>query len=281
MTVLDHTSTAADDPFAHPPDAPVPTRRRLLSYVGRWGRARRWLPDDALRILDVGCSFAYGSAAIQTHGPAGRVVVGVERDPEHLARARASFPWIRVITGDATRLPVPDAVADAVTMLDVVEHVDRPELAIAEAGRVLRPGGTLVVSVPHRGLLHRLDALNVYEALRRRRPRWPALEPATESGGHEHRHFTVAELEQLLAPGFSVDRVARTGLGLQELVHLLLLLLRVPLRAERITKVLTPVHLVVYLLDDLVPLGPLGYHLTIRARPVATHGELPAEPITT
>lgn len=254
------------DPFAAPPPAPAPTRPRLLSYVGRWGRARRWLPDDALRVLDVGCSFAYGSAAIQAGGPPGRVVVGIERDPEHLADAARRFPWIRVLDADAAALPLPDGCADAVTMLDVLEHLPEPELALAELRRVLRPGGTLVVSVPHRGLLHRLDALNVYEALRRRRPSWPPLEAATESGGHEHRHFRVRELEALLAPHFTVDRVARTGLGLQELVHLLLLLLRVPLKAEKVARSALPLHFVVYLLDDLVPWGPLGYHLTVRAR---------------
>ena len=220
-------------------------------------------------MLDVGCSFGYGSAAIQAGGPEGRIVVGVERDPDHLRGAEERFPWITVLEGDATELPVPDAVADAVTMLDIVEHVDRPEAAIAEARRVVRDGGVLVVSVPHRGLLHRLDALNVYEALRRRRPGWPPLEAATESGGHEHRHFRVSELEALLRPHFEVDRVARTGLGLQELFHLGLLVLRVPLRAERVTRALLPLHLVIYLLDDLLPLGRFGYHLTVRARAVS------------
>lgn len=269
MTVMQRRpggAGAPEDPFTVPPRAPGPTRLRLLSYVGRWGRARRWLPESALRVLDIGCSFAYGSAAIQAGKPHARVVVGVERDPEHLAGASERFPWITVLEGDATALPVPDGCADAVTLLDVVEHVDRPEAAIAEARRVIRPGGVLVVSVPHRGLLHRLDALNVYESLRRRRPEWPPLEAATESGGHEHRHFTVRELEELLAPHFAVDRVARTGLGLQELVHLGLLMVRVPLRAERVTRSLLPVHFIVYLLDDLLPLGRFGYHLAVRAR---------------
>lgn len=258
---LDHRT----DPFEHLPSAPIPPRPRLLSYLGRWGRARRWLPSDAQRVLDVGCSFAYGSAAILAGGPPGRTVVGVEPDPEHVSMAHARFPWITVLPGDATALPIPDAVADAVTMLDVLEHVDDAAAAIDEVRRALRPGGVLIVSVPHRGLLRRLDALNVYAAARRRWPQLPALAAAKESGGHEHRHFAVAELEQVLAPQFVVDRVARTGIGLQEIVHLGLLTLAVALRQERLTRALRPLHLAVYLLDDLLPLGRFAYHLTVRA----------------
>ena len=264
MSVTHSGARAPADLFA-PPAAPAPSRPRLLSYVGRWGRARRWLPADALHVLDVGCSHAYGSAAIQAGGPPGRVVVGVERDPGHLATAAERVPWIRVLDGDAQELPVPDGCADALTMLDVLEHVGDPPAALAEARRVLRDGGTIVLSVPHRGLLHRLDALNVYAALRERRPSLPPLEAATESGGGRHRHFTVRELRELLEPGFAVERVARTGLGLQELVHLVLLALRVGLRADGVARALMPLHLAVYLVDDLVPWGPLGYHVTVRA----------------
>jgi SAM-dependent methyltransferase len=217
-----------------------------------------------MRVLDVGCSFGYGSAAIQARR-AGRTVVGVERDPDHLATGRRRFPRLTILAGDATDLPVPDACADAVLLLDVLEHVAEPERAIAEAHRVLRPGGAAIVSVPHRGLLWRLDALNVYSALRRRRPHLTPLVPAAESGGHEHRHFTLAELQELLAPGFAANRVARTGIGLQELVHLALLVVAVALRQERLMRALSPLHLVVYLVDDLLPLGRLGYHLTVRA----------------
>jgi len=271
MTVIERAPdppAAPADPFALSPGAPAPRRPRLLSYVGRWGRASRWLPGDARRVLDVGCAFAYGSAAIAAGGRGDRVVVGVERDRDHLKNAQRSFGWITVLEGDATALPAPDGVADAVTMLDIVEHVDRPEDAIAEARRVIRPGGTLIVTVPHRGLFRRLDALNVYGALLSRRPHWPPLEAATESGGHEHRHFAVDDLEQLLAPEFSVDSVARTGLGLAELVYLAVLLLRGPLRAPGVARRLLPLHLIVYLIEDLVELGPLGYHLAVRARAV-------------
>jgi hypothetical protein len=53
MTVLERAATTPEppvDPFTIPRSAPARNRPRLLSYVGRWGRARRWLPDDALPV---------------------------------------------------------------------------------------------------------------------------------------------------------------------------------------------------------------------------------------
>jgi 2-polyprenyl-6-hydroxyphenyl methylase/3-demethylubiquinone-9 3-methyltransferase len=45
------------------------------------------------------------------------------------------------VAADAYRLPFPDAAFDAVCALDFLEHVSAPGRAIAEAARVLRPGG--------------------------------------------------------------------------------------------------------------------------------------------
>jgi SAM-dependent methyltransferase len=258
------TAAQPADPFAIPPTAPAATRPRLLSHLGRWGRARRWLPDDARRILDVGCAFGYGSVAVAAGGPPGRAAVGIERDPEHLEGGRRLYPWLRILEGDATSLPAPDGCADAVLLLDILEHLGEPERALAEAHRVLRPGGIVVVSVPHRAPQHHLDSLNLYQALRARRPSWPPLEPATESAAGVHRHFTVGELRRLMAPRFEVDRVQRSGLGLQEPIYLAGLVARVPRRTERVGRVSLTLHLLVYLLDDLIPCGPLGYHLTVR-----------------
>jgi SAM-dependent methyltransferase len=264
MTVLQPRASedAAPDPFATARRADRPSRPRVLSYVGRWGRARRWLPAHANRVLDVGCAFGYGSAALATSG---RRVVGIERDSGNVEAARRLLPELVFLEGDAEALPVPDGCADAVIMLDIVEHLADPRRALAEAHRVLRPSGVIVLSVPNRGALHRFDALNVYTALRRRRPHWPPLEADTESAGDMHRHFTMAEIERLLAPSFRVDRVARTGIGLQEFLYLALLLARVPLRRDRVLRVFLPLHLLVYILDDAVPWGRLGYHLAVRA----------------
>lgn len=265
----------AGDPFARASAQP-PGRPRLLSYLGRWGRARRWLPADALRVLDIGCAFGFGSAAILARGPSARVIVGVERDAKLLERARRQFPWLSMIDADAGELPVADSSADAVLLLDVIEHVAAPERVLAEAHRVLRPGGTIIVSVPHSGPTQVLDGVNVYAALRRRRPSWPALEGVVGTDDDEHRHFSADELRELLEPSFTVDRVARTGLGLQELVTLSILALQVPLHAPRAARVLMPLHLVAYLLDDLLPTGRFAYHLAMRASSNKSPGDEPS-----
>jgi SAM-dependent methyltransferase len=260
------------DPFRLAAAEAIPRRPRLLSHVGRWGRARRWLPSDAMRLLDIGCAFGYGSAAVVAPGPPGRVIVGVERDRELLVRARRDFPWLPVVDADARALPIADSCADAVLLLDVVEHMADPRSALAEAHRVLRPGGTVIVGVPHAGPSSALDAGNIYEALRRRRPAWPELDgmAASDDG---HHHFTVAELEALLDPWFTVDRVARTGIGSQELVNLAILMLRGPWRAPRAATALMPLHLLLYILDDALPTGRYAYHLAVRAHSTKRGGE--------
>jgi hypothetical protein len=101
--------------------------------------------------------------------------------------------------------------------------------------------------------------------LRRRRPSWPPLEPATESADGVHHHYRVDEMRDVLAPGFAVDRVRRSAIGLPEPVYLAGLIARVPRATDRVGRLALTLHLILYLLDDLVPWGPLGYHLAVRA----------------
>jgi SAM-dependent methyltransferase len=269
--------TTLRDPFAVPVGRRGPRRPRLAAHVGRTGRARRWLSDREKRVLDVGCSSARGTAAIASARPHDRVVVGVEYEPSNLSNGRHQFPWLTILEGDAMALDLADACADAVLLLDVVEHLRDPARAIAEAHRVLRPDGVLVLSVPHRGPLHWLDALNVYQKLRRRHPDWPPLEAATQSGSGSHMHFRLSELNVLLSPYFIVDRTARTGLGLVEPVYLALLYSRAK-GASRVAWVLGWLYVIGYLVEDVFPFGPLGYHLTVRAnaRPTSRFKASPA-----
>ena len=66
--------------------------------------------------------------------------------PGHATHLHEVLALGRSVLADAARLPVDDWVCDAVTAINVLYHVDTPVEAIAEAHRVLRPGGRFVTS---------------------------------------------------------------------------------------------------------------------------------------
>jgi SAM-dependent methyltransferase len=243
-------------------------RLRLLTYVGRWGRARRWLPSGTCRVIDVGCAMGYGTAALASRAPRHRWIAGLERDPRLVQKAGRRYPWLPLLRGDAAALPIRNASVDAVMLLDVLEHVPNPAATVGEVHRILRPGGYLVLSVPHAGLLAGLDANNVYLSLRRRWSSLPPLDPYDDSAPGKHRHFSVDELADLLGFQFTIERIARTGLGLAELLHLVVVVtFRIVLPWAGAYGVLRYLlHFNTYLIEDCVPTGRLGYHVTLRAR---------------
>lgn len=75
---------------------------------------------------------------------------GFDLSARMLAEARRKFPDKNLVAGDATRLPFPDASFDAVFSLHFLMHLNREQTqaVLAEAWRVLRPGGRLVVDFP-------------------------------------------------------------------------------------------------------------------------------------
>jgi ubiquinone/menaquinone biosynthesis C-methylase UbiE len=66
-----------------------------------------------------------------------------DRSPDMLARATAK--GLTTVEADAQALPFPDAAFDAVMMVSMLHHVEDQAAALAEARRVVRPGGRLAV----------------------------------------------------------------------------------------------------------------------------------------
>lgn len=155
------------------------------------------------------------------------------------------------------------------TCLDVLEHVADERAVLAEAHRVLRSGGTLLVSVPHRGPLTRCDSINRCPDL------WEMGEiaPGRDLAGVQqiHRHYSVAELRRLLQPSFRITDIWRTGIGLAEMVNVLLLwVAKRLLRMPRLYDAVQYLYFTVYLAEDVVPMGRHGYHLMVRATRAAS-----------
>jgi SAM-dependent methyltransferase len=116
---------------------------------------RRLVGGPGRRVLDLGCRYG----ALTRAYAEGNDVVGVDVDRDALAEAAKlgiETRWADV----EQRLPFEEESFDVVVAGELLEHVRDPERLVAEARRLLRPGGRLVGSVPNAfRLLNRLRFL--------------------------------------------------------------------------------------------------------------------------
>lgn len=139
--------------------------RTFLRHFRRLPFHPQWLlgtkrPEKAVRllrgrVLDVGCADRWVEACCSE----GVEYVAVDFPPtgENLYQAHPD------IFADAALLPLRAASVDAIVCLEVLEHVCRPQAALAEFARVLRPGGTVLFSMPFMYPIH--DAPHDFQRL--------------------------------------------------------------------------------------------------------------------
>lgn len=172
----------------------------------------RWVPDDAEAILDVGCNVGEFLAHCREMSPR-LELAGVEINAPALEAARARLPEAELHNTGAEVLPFPDETFDCVTCVEVLEHIPAELRArsLAEMRRVLRPGGRLVLRVPHAGWFTWLDPNNYRFRLRplHRLIVGKGLRDAGYDGRSEgvvwHHHFTREELLELAGEGWEVE----------------------------------------------------------------------------
>jgi demethylmenaquinone methyltransferase / 2-methoxy-6-polyprenyl-1,4-benzoquinol methylase len=123
-----------------------------------------WLnPRPTQRLLDVGGGTGDIAFRFLDRGGGDVVVVDINREMLSVGRDRAidrgmlrGLDWV---CGDAERLPVADASVDAFTIAFAIRNVTRIEAALAEARRVLKPGGRFLCLEFSRVALPMLDRL--------------------------------------------------------------------------------------------------------------------------
>jgi SAM-dependent methyltransferase len=119
--------------------------------------------------------------------------------------------------------PFADALFDAVILLDELALTVREEEALAEAARVLRSDGVLLLRVPATGPLAWLDGYNIYRYVWDTTGRGRHLQESV--GTSWRRHYSRDDVRKLLRPHFRVRALTGAGIGLSEVVRTSLLLI--------------------------------------------------------
>jgi SAM-dependent methyltransferase len=189
---------AVDEPWREavwrgvPADARPERFEARLAFLLAHVRARQ-------RVLDLGCGDGTFAAELAA---AGCAVVAVDVAEEALRRTRARVPGIdarRAVEGEP--LPVDEDAVDVVWAGEVLEHAADVVGLLAEVRRVLRWGGTLLVTTPYHG---RISVAVL--ALR------GALEEHFDPRADHLRFFTARSLEGMLRDaGFAEVEVRATG----------------------------------------------------------------------
>lgn len=195
--------------FYENPDVPASSgldraerQARMLTHVLRHVAA-------PARIVDVGCGDGMATSVAVRHNH-GHHFVGIDWSEGNLRRGQQL--GLTLLRGgvDAPGLPLASGTVDVVIMSELIEHLVDTDGAVEEVHRVLKPGGSLLLSTPNlaawfnRGLLA-LGTQPVFSEVSLRRV---FGRPGSQVAGHLHLFTRRALVEFLEANGFTSVEVA-------------------------------------------------------------------------
>lgn len=156
------------DRWLYADDDPVALLRAQAKLLGPWvWRAAAEQPTQLRKFLEVGCGG--GLIARQVFDAVGREMkidyTGVDLSHDALRVAKTYCPEGHFQAGDAEDLRFPNQSFDVVIAMDLLEHVQNPGQVIAEAARVLRPGGLFFFHTFNRNLLANIMVIKMVEWL--------------------------------------------------------------------------------------------------------------------
>ena len=117
-------------------------------------------------------------------------ITNLDLNPQYAQAPCNQQERVRFVCGNATALPFANESFDAITMFDLLEHVQDDKKAVSEALRVLRPGGFLLISTPNENW--RFPYYKFMKSI------CPSEAEIMAEWGHVRRGYTLAELKALI-----------------------------------------------------------------------------------
>lgn len=175
-------------------------QEELSDLPYKWPVLKGLFPDKALRLLDFGCGKGVITEKIHLLRPS-YTICGVDISSKALivAKRRIKTGEFRLID-ESQHIPYPNNTFDIILASDVLEHIYDTKTAFRELARVLKPGGTLIITVPYNGKLKMLIAVLI------------GFEFYFDPSSPHIRHFSPKTLTQCVKnTGLHVERIGYYG----------------------------------------------------------------------
>ena len=103
--------------------------------------------NETAKYMDIGCSSGYMLEDVLKNYP-NIDAYGADYYDAGLTQCHNTLPSVPLFQVDLLECPFPDSYFDAITCLNVIEHIKEDTKALSQLARILKPGGRLVVTVP-------------------------------------------------------------------------------------------------------------------------------------
>jgi 2-polyprenyl-3-methyl-5-hydroxy-6-metoxy-1,4-benzoquinol methylase len=234
--------------------------------------AYRWISKPVENLLDAGCDDGNNAFMLSKKS---KNTWGIDINKKIIDHAQIQYPTISFSCYPVETTPFQNEFFDVIVMNDVLEHVKNEVVALNEMFRILKRGGQLIISTPHKGMFAFLDPANVKfliknkTLLRLMYSKKKVDKFLTNENYQEnfHRHYTLKQFHTLLEQSSfknrgTVERVFRSGLVLGVFSVDLKAILQRLLNKKVVNICLVPLFKLASL-EYWLPFGPLAYNISI------------------
>lgn len=236
------------------------------------------LPDKIEKLLDAGCSYGYGTKYFSEKS---KDTYGIDIFEEHIKIAKAKYPNINFFCKVTENTGFDSEFFDAIVFTDVLEHTKDKIKSLSELFRILKNGGTIIISTPNKGLFGFLDPYNYGYYLRKLFPfvyrfLYKIIRffkerkiPKDYNPEHleKHYHYSLKDLIQMLDSSdfkgnYEIKKVFRSGLFIEVFTMNLEVFLSIFLK-KKIRDIILKPFVWLSEQDYKIPYGIFAYNIAI------------------